>query len=267
MDLLNYSSKYQKYLDRINEYKEITDKNQAFSSIHSRIDTLSNDLKSKNDKNYYNYIHLGIVALSVLLAVVCLFDRFYFLGMVLVSVAVGARYFFTSTMKNLIISVDKEHDEELKEQSFEQQLFHKMQYLKKGIELKTTRINIVKHSFMVIFPLALLGSISIFGLQETGSWFVQSLFAIVMGCMFWFYFFKDDLDELEYQGMELQQYIEDFLRTENIKEIQVSEAGIISLDDIGENSNSEEFPIGSNSNKIGFQGEFPFSTFDEDVKL
>ncbi len=211
MDLLNNSTKYQKYLDRINEYKKIADKNQAFSSIKGRVENLSQDLKSKKDRDFYRHIHLGLLVLSILVAACCLYFNRYFSATLLLAGALASKYLYTHTLKSLIKHTSEEKAMEQTEKAFDLKLFHHMQYLKNGIELKSARISIVRYSFMAIFPIILVSIVSLSGLATSVSTFVLSSLAILMACLFWFYFFKDDLDELDYQEMELQEYIHDFM--------------------------------------------------------
>ena len=102
MDLLNNSTKYQKYLDRINEYKTIADKNQAFSTIKSRVESLSQDLKSKKDRDFYRHIHMGLLALSIIVASVCFFKSMHFAGVLLIAGAIASKYLYTHTLKSII---------------------------------------------------------------------------------------------------------------------------------------------------------------------
>ena len=211
MDLLNNSTTYKKYLDRINEYKEISDKNQAFSTIKGRVETLSSDLKSKTDRDFYRHIHMGLLIVSLVIAIICIVKGMYVTAGFLLVAAAASKYFYTHTLKSLIRHTSEELKMENEQNAFDLKLFHHMQYLKNGIELKSVRIAIVRYSFMAIFPLILVSIVSLTNLVDSVSLFIQITLAALMGAMFWFYFFKDDLDELDYQEMELQEYIHDFM--------------------------------------------------------
>lgn len=215
MDLLNNSTKYQKYLDRINEYKEISDKNQAFSAIKGRVENLSQDLKSKKDRDFYRHIHVGLLMVSAIVAAICFYKSMYFAGILLLAGIAVSKYLYTHTLKSLIKHTSDELAMEQSEKAFDLKLFHHMQYLKNGIELKSARIAIVRYSYMAIFPILLVSIVSFSSLASSVSLFIQSTLAILMACIFWFYFFKDDLDELDYQEMELQEYIHDFMMNNN----------------------------------------------------
>lgn len=211
MDLLKNSSTYRKYLDRINEYKDIADKNDAFISIQNRVETLSVELKSKKEKTFYRNIHLGLLVLSIAVGVACLIKGALVIGVALLVSAVVSKYIYTHTLKSMISSTKKDLTHEREEKAFDMKLQHKMLYLKHGIELKGARISMVRNSFMIIFPLMMIASVTSFGLFESVSIFVQTIFAAMMGVIFWFFFFSNDLDELDYQEMELQEYMHDFL--------------------------------------------------------
>lgn len=211
MDLLKGSSNYQKFLDRINEYKQISDKNKAFNTLQDRVESLFNELKSVGDKNFYGYLHLAIIAVSLIMACLSFMGGYFFLGILLISGSIAFKYLYNHTMKMLILDSSKEHKEESAQHAFDLKLYHKMQYMKSGIDVKITRISLVRNAYMTIFPLIMFTAVCLLNLESQISTFVSILMAFVMGTVFWFYFFKDETDQLEYQKMELDTYLEDFV--------------------------------------------------------
>lgn len=245
MDLLKGSKNYQKFLYRINEYKQITDKNQAFGAIQSRVDSLYDDMKSKGDKQFYGYLHIGIISFALILSALSFMNGSFFPGVLLIISAVGFKYLYNQTLKTLILDTSKEQEEEEAQQAFDLKLYHKMQYLKSGIDVKTTRISLVRNAYMVIFPVIMYTSVSLFNLDNQISVLVSILLAFMLGGVFWFYYFKDELDELEYQEMELDTYIDDFvshMEPQPLKESVYNPKEILDLEDDSdrESSNSLE---------------------------
>jgi len=218
MDLLKQSSKYSKYLDRINEYKQISDKNTAFSSIESRVDRLFNDIKSGSDKSFYSKIHWGVLGLTGLISILCFVNGAYFIGVVNVASAITAKYLFTHSLKPFIQEGNSELSKTKKQNSFDQGLLHKMQYLENGIEIKMKRISIVRSHFIALFTVVMFSSVLVFNIGPEVSTFVVCTLSAMMSTIFWFYFFKEDLDVLEYQGMELDQYQAAFNESNSRKE-------------------------------------------------
>lgn len=212
MDLLNGSTKYQRYLARIDEYKKIVDRNEAFSAIQSRIDQMSVELTTKNDRLFYQYAHKAMLAICLTIGMLSVYQSIYFLGIVLIGGAVSFKVVYNRTLKGLIHSTEQEHDLEASQKSFDLQLFHKMQYLKHGVEVKMARITIVRNGYMMLFPFIMIAGSILLGALSNISLFAPVIVSFMMGTIFWFYFFKDDLDDLDYEEMELETYINDFLK-------------------------------------------------------
>ena len=218
MDLLKQSSKYNKYLDRINEYKQIADKNKTFSSIESRVDRLFNDIKAGTDKSFYSNIHWGILGLTVFISLVCFINGSYFIGLLNLGSAIVAKYLYTHLLKPYIQEGKSELTKTKEHYTFDQNLMHKMQYLDNGIEIKIKRISIVRTHFIALFAVIMFSSVIVFNLGPEVSTVVICTLSTMMSTIFWFYFFKEDLDVLEYQGMELDQYQTSFNESNLVKE-------------------------------------------------
>ncbi len=212
MDLLNGSTKYQRYLARIDEYKKIVDRNEAFSAIQSRVDQMSIELTTKKDRLFYQYAHQAILAVCLAIGILAVYQSYYFLGFLLIIGAVALKIVYNRTLKGLIQSTEHEHELEASQKSFDLQLFHKMQYLRQGVEVKMARITIVRNCYMVLFPFMMIAGSLLLGALSSMFLFAPVIVAFMMGTIFWFYFFKDDLDDLDYEEMELETYINDFLK-------------------------------------------------------
>lgn len=212
MDLLNGSAKYQRYLDRIEEYKKIVDRNEAFSAIQSRVDQLSVELKTKNDQLFYQNVQRALLAVSVIIGVYALYSAYFTLGLLLIAGAIAFKVIYNRTLTSLIHSTTHEHDLEVSQTSFDLQLYHKMQYLSHGVDVKMARISIVRNGFMILFPLVMIAGSLLSGSLKEISIVAPVTVAFMMGTIFWFYFFKDELDDLDYEEMELETYISDFLK-------------------------------------------------------
>lgn len=225
MDLLKQSSKYSKYLERINEYKQISDKNKAFSSIESRVDRLFNDIKSGTDKSFYSNIHWGILAITLVMSILCFANGAYFIGLVNIGAAIAGKYLYTHSLKPYINEGKSELSKTKEQNSFDKNLEHKMLYLENGIEIKIKRIAIVRSHFIALFAVIMFSTVLVYNLGPEVSTFVVCTLSALMSTIFWFYFFKEDLDVLEYQGMELDQYQMTFNESNSIetKEVDLKE--------------------------------------------
>ena len=252
MDLLKNSSKYQSYLNRINDYKQIVDKNHAFTTIQARIEALSLDLKSKKDKAFYEHLHLIILGLSLIVGFICFFKGMYIFGLINIITAIAMKYIYATTLKSIISESENNPEENPQRAAFDLQLFHKMHYLNHGINLKMARISIVRNAFMIAFPVAMISLVAMTPYTSELGLFIPTILAFGMAAIFWFYFFKDDIDELDFQQMELEQYISDFL-VNSTKESPRDHFVHSAIIDLEEDSNPN--PIDDPNNADLYSGE------------
>lgn len=216
MDLLNKSSKYSSYLQRIQEYKEIADNNQAFAEIEGRVDNLYNELKAGSQKNFYNTIFRVILFVGLTTAFTCFFTGAYSLGVVNLLSVFAAYFYYKQSVKQYVEDSKREKSLVIDSSTFDSKLFHTMRYLENGIDLKEARIIAVRFIFMGLFSVIMFTSLSIMNIEHSTSKVVLYALSLCLNVPFWFYFFKDDLEELEYIAMELDEYIESYKESEKL---------------------------------------------------
>lgn len=204
MALLSKSSSYKEYLKRIQEYRSLTNEDHIFSDIQSRTEKLFSDIRNRNDQQVYFKLLVGICAVSVLVGIISIMMSYYFQGIVLLAAPLFAWYHYNHQLKSEIESQKRyKVDQQL---SIKDQLMSKVQYLIRGLDIKIHRIRIVRWIYMLIFP-AIMTSLLFFVRNEIEvNRFLLLVIAFIIGSIFWFYYFKDDLDELEYQQKEMNEY-------------------------------------------------------------
>lgn len=210
MDLLKNSSKYNDYLLRIKEYKEITDNNKAYALIEGRVNTIYSDLKSGNQKTYYTTIFKAILVLGLGVGLWAFTNGRIFMGIMNLIVMGGAFFYYRYAVKSHVSESKKEQDLLNNSESFESKLLHTMKYLENGIDLKAARIIAVRFIYIAMFSVLMFSASKLLQLENSTSSFVLYGISIMMNACFWFYFFKDDLEELEYVSMELEEYLSSY---------------------------------------------------------
>jgi low affinity Fe/Cu permease len=210
MDLLNNSSKYSDYLQRIQEYKEIADSNTDFSIVEGRVDNLYTELKSKDQKKFYTNILKAILFLSLTISFVCFFVSYITLGVLNMITLVSAYVYYRFAIKPLANESQKEQQLLHGSKTFETKLYHTMKYLENGIDLKNARIIAVRFIYIGLFSVLMFTCAKLLNIENATSSFVLYSISLLLNAAFWFYFFKDDLEELEYISMELDEYIASF---------------------------------------------------------
>lgn len=204
MAILSNVSSYQRYIDRINEYRALKSKDQRYSDIQARAEVLQNELTSRNDKEIFFYLLLGICVLSLVVGAICIYLSHLLIGLILVLSPFIAWYVYSTTMKGEI-KVQRELAEKNKN-DIQEKILTQVQYLIQGVHIKLTRMNLVRFVYMSLFPFLMLGILLIVKSQIEINLIMLLVIAIAMGSLFWYFYFKNEVDEMTYQQKELEEY-------------------------------------------------------------
>lgn len=204
MAILSNVSSYQRYIDRINEYRALKSKDQRYSDIQARAEVLQNELTSRNDKEIFFYLLLGICVLSLVVGAICIYLSHLLIGLILVLSPFIGWYVYSTTMKGEI-KVQRELAEKNKN-DIQEKILTQVQYLIQGVHIKLTRMNLVRFVYMSLFPFLMLGILLIVKSQIEINLIMLLVIAIAMGSLFWYFYFKNEVDEMTYQQKELEEY-------------------------------------------------------------
>ena len=80
----------------------------------------------------------------------------------------------------------------------------RIQYISEGIKVTSTRIKLVRNFYIIFFPMTTFILIYLFrGNTGTKSLVITFIIAFLLGGVFWYYYFKNDLNEIESDMEEL----------------------------------------------------------------
>ena len=80
----------------------------------------------------------------------------------------------------------------------------RIQYISEGIKVTATRIKLVRNFYIIFFPMTTFILIYLFrGNTGTKSLVITFIIAFLLGGVFWYYYFKNDLNEIESDMEEL----------------------------------------------------------------
>ena len=208
MDLIHRKEKYKEYLKKIEKAKSDDGDFKFIEALEARSDVILRDLRDQNDKKEMNlalaliaipftllsaasYIRDGVSMLVIPFALLLLFLIFYRVR--LLSAARAVKEF-------RIENRDKVADKDIN------WLKKKIEYITYGIEVKLTRLRLVKVFYMIYFPLLLVFLAEfVFGKVAFNNRFISLFVAFMLGGIFWHYFFNTQTDELEENQSDLYE--------------------------------------------------------------
>ena len=200
MDLIHRKEKYKEYLKKIEKAKSDDGDDKFYQALEVRSELILKELKEQNDKGEMNIaIALVSIPLTILALLYYVKDGLNFMMIPLGLLLLFLIYYRTKMLgaarmvkEYRIDNRDKVADKDIN------WLKKKIEYITYGIEVKLTRLRLVKVFYMIFFPLFLLliGEY-IFKYIPFNNRFISFFVAFLIGGLFWHYFFNVEITELE----------------------------------------------------------------------
>lgn len=200
MDLIHRKEKYKEYLKKIEKAKSDDGDDKFYQALEVRSELILKELKEQNDKGEMNIaIALVSIPLTILALLYYVKDGLNFMMIPLGLLLLFLIYYRTKMLgaarmvkEYRIDNRDKVADKDIN------WLKKKIEYITYGIEVKLTRLRLVKVFYMIFFPLFLLliGEY-IFKYIPFNNRFISFFVAFLIGGLFWHYFFNIEITELE----------------------------------------------------------------------
>lgn len=201
MDLIHRKEKYNQYLKKIEKAKSEDDGDYKFyEALEARSELILKDLREQNDKLEMN-LAIALIAIPIFLLGVLSYIKLGFNSMMipLIMLTIFLVYYRIKMLgaarmvkEYRIDNRDKVADRDIN------WLNKKLEYITYGIEVKLTRLRLIKVYYIFFFPilLVLLGEY-VSGEIPFRNLFIAFFVAFVFGGLFWHYFFNSEIDELE----------------------------------------------------------------------
>jgi len=176
--------------------------------IENKAENLLSDLRNGDDSSLYSNALLVLVVLF-LLSLVSVYIKtgefkhlLAYLGILLVLLVLHKVKMSAAYKENALLKRYKQHAETDK-QSYVSGL---LKYLSSGMNVKFKRLKSVRLIYMIIFPLMLIILSELFN-GESRSFILSLIVAYVLGATFWYFYFQDDINELDFAQDDVEDMI------------------------------------------------------------
>lgn len=168
---------------------------------------LKNDQHSNHGSQAFIFLLLLFVASNAVHFLKFGFAPIHAVGFtVLACLIIIGRIQYQKAIKENIASANYDAYKDVDEKTF---LRTKLQYIHTGIDIKYTRTNIIRFMFVCLFPFLMVLIKEIFqGQLEVTSILGYFLFAVLLGSIFWWFYFFNELERLEISKEDIEGYLE-----------------------------------------------------------
>lgn len=203
---MDNNDKYRKYASKVNDIGSLENKSFKLRDIHMDVENIYENIKKNKSPFIYKtiyYLLFGLAALSFLIHIIIYrfgFGVLFMLGLII--------YFFYFTYKIRSAIKDNIKSPKLDKIDPESSEFLKsrIQYISEGIQVTLERAEMLRNFFIIFFPLMTFTLIDILkGPMTTKSYFVTIIVSILLGGVFWYYYFRNDITDIQSDIEELNQ--------------------------------------------------------------
>ena len=206
---MELNENFKSYENKLNDPLNTAGKDTSLREFHIAIENIFDDLKSSKSSRDYKWLFLLLVSLCIIATTLHIAK--YGVGFNLIAILLLLIYwvYYRYKLKQAIIEQSAEN-KKIKEVSSASEknadiLLNRLQYIFNGISVLEIRIELVRNQFVIFFPVfAMLMIDFIKGPMTIAAFITTAVIAIILGGLFWIYYFKNDLDDLDYSVEELE---------------------------------------------------------------
>jgi len=199
---------YKAYQSKINQLEGNEKPADALRDFYLSIENLFDEIKSSKSSRDFKWLFL--LLLSLVLFANSFHIAKYSFGFNLIPLLLLLAFwiYYRYTLKQSIAhqsSMNKKLDDEKSNNSDQKSILQtRVQYILNGTEVLRTRIMLIRNQYVIFFPIFTLLVIDIIkGPLSISAFITTFVIAVIVGGIFWIYYFKNDLTDLENSEEEL----------------------------------------------------------------
>ena len=183
-------------------------KNLSFRlrDLHIDAENIFEDIKTNKSSFIYKTIFYMLFFTAMISFLVHTIKFGYGFGVVFLILLLAYFIYFIYSIKAALRENIKSPKADKIDPENPQFLKSRIQYITEGIKVTAIRIKLVRNFYIIFFPLMTFILIYIFrGESSTKSRIVTFVISVLLGGIFWYYYFKNDLNEIENDMEELDE--------------------------------------------------------------
>lgn len=203
---MDNNDKYQKYASKVNDIRNLENKSFKLRDIHMDVENIYEDIKKNKSSFIYKTIYYLLFGISALSFIVHIIMYGFDFGMLFLVLLIIYFFYFTYNIKSSIKDNIKTKKLEKIDPENPEFLKFRIQYISEGIQVTHVRAEMLRNFFIIFFPLMAFTLIDILkGPLTTKSYFVTFVVSFLLGGVFWFYYFRNDITDIQGDIEELQE--------------------------------------------------------------
>lgn len=206
---MELNDNFKSYDNKLNDPVSTSGKDLSLREFHIAIENIFDDLKSSKSSRDYKWLFLLLLSLCIIATTLHITKFGVGFNLIAILLLILFWVYYRYKLKQAIIeqSIENKKIKEINTgvEKNADILLNRLQYIFNGVTVLETRIELVRNQFVLFFPVfALLMIDFIKGPMSTGAFITTAVVAIILGGLFWIYYFKNDLVDIDNSVEELE---------------------------------------------------------------
>jgi len=186
------------YADKVKDISATGNKNYKLRSIHIDVENIYEDIKNNKSSVIYKNIFWLLFGVSFVVFAVHTVQNGFGWGLVFLILLIAYFFYYTYIIKSSIRANIKTKNPSKIEPEKAEFLKERIKYISGGIRVTAKRAELVRNFYIIFFPLMTFTLIDILkGPFTAKAYFVIFIVSVLIGGVFWYYYFKNDLNDIE----------------------------------------------------------------------
>ena len=197
--------KYEELAERMEQTRMEVNKGKDWNDVNHKTDDILEQIRERGDSVEFSIIILILAIPLGIIALIYMYSQSVWLGLFGILILFSLMIYYRVEMRNIITKNSTFKISQLDHKMSEtEQILIKIKYINSGIEIKKKRVLLIRYFYMLCFPFLLFLGTTLISSKFEGLYLIWSVcFAFIIGSVFWSYYFKPELDELDFSQDEL----------------------------------------------------------------
>jgi len=183
---------------------------ESLRQYHIAIENIFESIKTNKSSRDFKWLFLLLLSIVIAATAIHVFKfgiSFNIIPLILLLVYwVYYRYNLKQAIEVQAMANQRINEEQSKAKDNKSILYNRAQYILNGIEVLEKRITLIRNQYVVFFPVFTIVVIDIIrGPLSWGAFAVTAIVSIVLGGLFWIFYFRNDLTDIENAAEELER--------------------------------------------------------------
>jgi hypothetical protein len=203
------NEKFKAYQNKPIGTEKLDISDESLRQYHIAIENIFDNIKSHKSARDFKWLFILLV--SILLIATSIHLWIFGIGFNLIALLIIPSYwvYYRYTLKKSIekqaIANKEISDRQSGQQDNKKILIDRSQYILNGIDVLENRIVLIRNQYVLFFPVFTMIVIDIIrGPFSFGAFIVTAIVSIILGGLFWIFYFRNDLIDLENAASELE---------------------------------------------------------------